>query len=197
MDFPAVISDISTRLQAVTARIAELAEQRRPHAFDAVTGDASARRAIEKIDVDAAAARNESETLTVALEEAQRRQADHLAKLAAEDRARRANETRAACAECLEIDVKFDEAARQLVQLLRQREECISKMAQLGVIYSGVINALRRRSKITAAHAAGLNRFAELDLRGSLPGSRGRLAELDGVLRAPVMQAADADQESA
>ncbi len=81
MDFAAVIPDLRSKLAKANERLANLGEKRRPFALDAVIGGAKARRAIEKIDADVAAARNESETLTVAIEEAEKRKADHEAQI--------------------------------------------------------------------------------------------------------------------
>ena len=89
MDFAALITDLKAKLATANQRLGKLAEQRRPHALDAVTGSARAKKAIEKIDTQAAATRSEAETLATAIEEAAKQKAEHEARLAVEDRRRR------------------------------------------------------------------------------------------------------------
>jgi hypothetical protein len=186
MEFATVILDLKAKLAATTERIAMLGERRRPHALGAVTGDAKSKKAIEKIDADAIAARNEAETLIVAIEEAERRRAEHKVQIAAEDRRRREAETRATCAAILEADLEFDEAAERLGQSLVRREKLVRKLAGLGVVYPGVVNALRRKQNINAALVhAGVQQFADLPL--GPPNCRKPLAELDGSLTNPIM----------
>jgi hypothetical protein len=91
------ISDLKSRLARAEERLAKLAEKRRPHALGAATGDAKAKRAIEKLDADAAAARGDIETLGLLDgEEAEKREAEHDAQVAAEDRRRREAEVQRA-----------------------------------------------------------------------------------------------------
>jgi hypothetical protein len=196
MDFAAVISDLKVKLTRTNERLAGLGERRRPHALGAMTGDARAKKAIEKIDADAAAARNEADTLTVAIEEAEKRKAEHEAQIAAEDRRRREAEARAICAAILETDREFDQTAERLYQSLIEREELIRKLASLGVVYPGVINALRRKLNINAALVhAGLHKFADIHL--GPPNFRRPLAELDASLRSPIMTKAEAGDDPA
>jgi hypothetical protein len=196
MDFVVVISDLKTKLARTNERLAKLGERRRPHALGAATGDAKAMRSIEKIDADAAAARNEADTLALAIEEAETRKAEHEVHLAAEDRRRREAEARAVCATILEADREFDHAAEGLCHSLARREELVRKLASLGVIYPGMINALRRKPNINSALVyAGLHRFADLQL--GLPNLRRPLAELDRSLSNPIMTKAAITDEPA
>lgn len=191
MNFAAVISGLKARVATTNERLAKLAERRRPYALDAVIGDAKAKRAIEKIDADADAARNEAETLTVAIEEAEKRRAEYEARLVSEVRRRREAGARSVCAAILEADREFDEAAKRLCQSLASRQELVRKVAALDVIYPGVVNALRRKQHINAALAyAGLQQFADMPL--GPPNCRKPLAELDASLGNPIMSAIEA-----
>src|SRR4051794_7565903 len=151
MDFAALISDLKAKLAGTIEHAAKLTEQRRPYALDAVSGDAEAKRTIKKIDADVIAIRSETETLEIAIAEAEKRKTEHDAQVAAEDRCRRETEARAICGAILELDREFDNIAERLHQVLTNRERMVRDLANLDVIYPSIIKALRRRRSINGA----------------------------------------------
>ncbi len=190
VDFAALISDLKTKLVATKERLAKLREARRPHALDAVSGDAKAKKAIAGLDTEVASATAEGETLAMALEEAEHRKVEHEAKLAAEDRRRREAEAREICEAILAKDRELDRAAALLHKSLTDREQLIGKLADLNVIYPGLINALRRKRSVNGAMIhAGLNQFANIELVS--PDARKPLVESDKSLSNPIMTADD------
>lgn len=195
MNFAAILPDLKARLAGTSERIAKLQQERRLYALDAASGDAEAKKAITEIDADAGTARSETEMLALAIEEAEKREANCAAQVAAEDRRLLEHEARATCAAILEADREFDRAAERLCQSLSRREELVRKLANLGVVYPGVVHALRRRQNINAALAhTGVHRFADLHL--APPSLRKPLAELDASLSNPMMSRAAAGADS-
>lgn len=188
LDFEKLITDLKSRISETGERLARLREDRRPHALKAVTGDRKARKAIANIDAEVASVAAEGETLAVALEEVQKQKAEHAAKAAAKERRQREIQARKLCRSILAKDSEIDEAAASLYRLLSEREEFIGQLSGTGVIYSGVINALRRRRNATGALLhAGLRQFVNFEL-GS-PEARKPLQETDKCLRKPLMTA--------
>jgi hypothetical protein len=186
IDFVSMMSDLNAKLLSTKERVTELAQQRRPHAFGAATGDSAAIKALKDIDARLATARNEAETLTIAIEETERRKAEYRAQLAAQDRQRRETEARAICKSILKVDQEFDRLAAQVQAKLTERQELIQKLAALDVVYSGMIHALQRKRQINGALMfAGIHQFAELNLVG--PDARRSLAESDKSLNKPIM----------
>ena len=194
-DYHDIIADLRTRLAQARNRIEQLIEARRPFAYDAVTGNASAQAEIDAIDVEAAQARSEAETLALAVEEACKRQRDHDANLAAAERRRREDESRALCAKILEADKSIDTACAALRDALVRRDELIAQMQRVGVIHPNVVHALQRRLNVTSAMVfAGLHHHADIKL--GPPNFRKPLEELDAVLRKPMLKKDDDECES-
>ncbi len=190
VDFNKLISDLKTKLAATNERLAKLREARRPHALDAVTGDAKAAKAIAGLDTKVASATAEGETLAMALEEAEKRKVEHEAKIAAEDRRRREAEAREICEAILAKDRELDRAAASLHKSLTDREQLIGKLADLNVIYPGMVNALRRKRSVDGALIhAGLNNFANIE--HASPDASKPLVESDKSLSNPIMAAYD------
>jgi len=193
MDFAALITDLKAKLATANQRLGKLAEQRRPHALDAVTGGIKAKRAIEKINTQAAATRSEAETLAAAIEEAEKRKTEHEARLAAEDRRRREAEAREVSEAILGEDREFDRLAGLACQSLERREALVRKLDGLGVVYGGVIAALHRKLKINGALlSVGLGRHCNLERVA--PAFRLPLAEADKSISKPLFTS---DNESA
>jgi len=190
VDFNKLISDLKAKLVATNERLAKLREARRPHALDAVSGHAKAKKAIAGLDTEVASATAEGETLAMALEEAEKRKVEHEAKIAAEDRRRREAEAREICEAILAKDRDVDQAAAMLQKSLTDREQLIGKLADQNVIFPGMINALRRKRSVNGAMIhAGLNKFA--DIEHVSPDARKPLVETDKSLSNPIMTADD------
>ena len=190
VDFNKLISDLRARITATHERLAKLREARRPHSLEAVSGDAKAKKVIADLDTEIASTTAEGETLAIAMEEAEKRKVEHEAKIAAEDRRRREAEARKICQAILAKDRELDRAAASLHKSLTDREQLISKLADLNIIYPGVINALRRKRSVDGAMIhAGLNQFANIE-RAS-PDARKPLVESDKSLSNPIMTADD------
>ena len=190
VNFSKLISDLKAKLAATNERLAKLREARRPHALDAVSGDAKAKKAIAGLDTEVASVTAEGETLVIALEEAEKRKVEHEAKIAAEDRRRREAEAREICEAILAKDRELDRAAASLHKSLTDREQLIAKLAGLSVLYPGLINALRRKRSVNGAMIhAGLNKFANIELVS--PDGRKPLVEADKSLSNPIMAADD------
>ncbi len=190
VDFKKLISDLRARITATHERLAGLREARRPHALDAVSGDAKAKKAIAGLDTEVASTAAEGETLAMAIEEAEKRKVEHEAKIAAEDRRRREAEAREICEAILAKDRELDRAAASLHKSLTDREQLIGKLADLNVIYPGMINALRRKRSVNGAMIhAGLNQFANIEHVN--PDARKPLVESDKSLSNPIMTADD------
>jgi hypothetical protein len=156
IDFNKLISDLKVKLTATNDRLANLREARRPHALDAVTGDAKAKKTIAVLDAKVVNATVEGETLAMALEEE--------AKAAEEDRLRREAEAREIADEIAKASAKVDQVAAQLAQCLDTRTDLIGKLGETGVVYPGVLNALRNPLRLRAAlWVAGLGRHGVLE----------------------------------
>jgi len=190
VDSSTLISDLKAKLAATNERLGKLTEQRRPCSLEAVTGDTKAKRVIEKIDAEVAATHCEAKTVAMAIEEAEKRKVKYEAKIAAEDRRRREAEAREICEAILAKDRELDRAAASLHKSLTDREQLIGKLADLNVIYPGVINALRRKRNVNCAMVhAGLNQFANIEHVS--PDARKPLVESDKSLSNPIMTADD------
>jgi hypothetical protein len=164
IDFNKLISDLKVKLTATNDRLANLREARRPHALDAVTGDAKAKKTIAVLDAKVVNATVEGETLAMALEEAERRKVEYEAKAAEEDRLRREAEAREIADEIAKASAKVDQVAAQLAQCLDTRTDLIGKLGETGVVYPGVLNALRNPLRLRAAlWVAGLGRHGVLE----------------------------------
>jgi hypothetical protein len=164
VDFNKLISDLKAKLVVTNERLAKLREARRPHALDAVTGDTRAKKAIAVLETKAANATAEGETLAMALEEAEKRKAEAEAKAAEEDRLRREAEAREIADEIAKASAKVDQVAAQLAQCLDTRTDLIGKLGETGVVYPGVLNALRNPLRLRAAlWVAGLGRHGVLE----------------------------------
>lgn len=192
MNLESVVSLIKTKLAATHDRFAVLKEQRRPYALDAATGNAKAQKTIEQLDAEIAATHRETETLTVALEEAEKRKIEREAELAAEDHRRREAEAQKICKGLVQLDEAFDRLAIQLCSKLAERETKIRELAALNIVYFGMIKALSRKRNITGALVhAGLHRFAELNNVGF--DARQPLSVLDKSLREPLISKIDSE----
>ena len=74
----------------------------------------------------------------------------------------------------------------RLHQSLVDREELVRKLANLGIVYHGVINALRRKLNVNSSLVhAGLHQFADICMGPS--NFRKPLAELDQSLKNPII----------
>jgi hypothetical protein len=71
-----IVAELETKLAAAEARAVELATERRRISFAANTGDADARKALDRLNKEAATAGLEIENIRSALEEAKRRLAE-------------------------------------------------------------------------------------------------------------------------
>jgi hypothetical protein len=164
IDFDNLLADLRARLTATQERLAKLKEARRPHALDAVSGSAKAKKTIAILDTKVTSAASEGETLTMALEEAEKRKAEAEAKAAEEDRLRREVEAREIVNEIAKTSAKVDRTAAQLAQCLDTRTDLIGRLGETGVVYSGVLNALRNPLRLRAAlWVAGLGRHGILE----------------------------------
>ena len=194
MDFAALISDLKAKLATTIARAAKLTEQRRPYALAAVSGEAEAKRTIRKIDADVIGIRSDAETLEIAIEEAEKRKAEHDAQVAAEDRRRREAKAREICGAILEVDREFDKVAGLLHQALTNRERLVQDLTKLDVIYPGLTKALRRKRNINGALVhASLDQFA--DIEHVSPHGRMPLVQSDTYLNNPMMNNAVGDDK--
>ena len=123
VDFNKLISDLKAKLAATNERLAGLREARRPHALDAVSGDAKARKAIAGLDTEVASVTAEGETLALAIEEAEHRKVEHEAKAAEEERLRREADARKIAEDIAKASKEADRMAAQLVRCLDTRAD--------------------------------------------------------------------------
>ncbi len=195
VDFNKFISELRARLTATHERLAKLREARRPHALDAVSGDAKAKKAIANIDAEVASATAEGETLAMALEEAEHRKVEHEAKAAEEERLRREAEARKIAEDIAKASKEADRMAAQLVRCLDTRADLIGRLGQTGVVYSGVLNGLRNPLRIRAAlWVAGLGPHGVIE---HVTGMHQKpLGEADAIRPDLIGQAADVSPET-
>jgi uncharacterized protein YhaN len=193
----AVVAELSAKLDAARSRLAVLREARRPHALPAVSGDPKARKAIEKLESEVAAAASETMTLADALQEAEREQREEEARAAAEELRGRRDEATDLWGHVQAASKAADEVMNKLATVLDEREQLITQLWSTGVVYHGAINAMRRPQNIRSAlFRAGVGRHLGVEIGHVVGRQRQSLAQCSAVRSELVgWQQADDDEK--
>ena len=130
-----IVAELENKLAAAEARAAELQTERRRLSFDANTGDETARKALDKLNKEAATAGLEIENIRSAIEEAKRRlqaaERDEAMAAAREN----ANEAVKLAAELAQLGHGIDADFASGCEKLERSKSIMDRLHQLGVTH--------------------------------------------------------------
>lgn len=184
-------AEIRTRIDAAKARLAGLAEQRRPHALDAADGDSKARGHLDRLTRDAEKTEQEIVDLGLALEEAVAREAkDREAQLLAEADRQLAS-AKEISDRMVELYARIDEALAQIAATGADLDNEFKALARTGAVGSHQINRLRVAETFQrAVLAAGADRMFGVSRAIGRPASLASAAKTLLAVRRPTITAA-------
>jgi hypothetical protein len=159
------INEFNRRIADIASKLASLGDKRKSYSLAAASGDARALKQVGEVDWELDALRKEQQTLNSAVEtaEALERQSELEVK-AEEDRARQQDAYRAARG-VVSLNEEIDLALKTMREMFERRAVILKSLANTGVCDPNLVMKLASRSGPTsAAHAAGLGKFVNLEM---------------------------------
>ena len=164
MNYAAKITELGRRTDEISDKIDSLNERRKEFALGAVEGDKTNLKAIQVIDDEAEALRREYETLTAAIDQADRLRLEQEAEIARKDRERREVEARKIADAALATTADIDGTMARLRELFERRAKYIHQLAGTGTVEPTLIlRMLQKFGPTCAARAAGLHQFISIE----------------------------------
>jgi hypothetical protein len=164
-DYASKIQEFNRRISDIAAKLTGLADRRKSYSLAAAEGDTRALKQIGDVDFEEGALIREQKTLSSAIETAQALEKQHaLEAQAAEEHARQV-EAYSAARGIITIHEEIDLALIHLREMFERRSVILKSLGNIGVVDPSLLMRLSNKSGPTsAAHAAGLNKYLNMDM---------------------------------